>query len=111
MGRVGDARSQTHAFSPQALLAGFSFRTGEYKAFAVRKVAAKPEQVPILHKILPGNLLGNLPRNVPGTFFGKKRKWKSQVLFLFDFLVSFRDFAELSFFLVPPGITFCVLSF
>ena len=59
-------------FFPQALLAGFSFRTGEYKAFAVRKIAAKPEQVPILHKILPGNLLGNLPGNVPGTIFGKK---------------------------------------
>ena len=32
-------------------------------------------------------------------------------VFLFDFLISFRDFAELSFFLVPPGITFCALSF
>ena len=31
-------------FFPQALLAGFSFRTGEYKAFAVRKIAAKPEK-------------------------------------------------------------------
>ena len=28
-----------------------------------------------------------------------------------DFLMSFRDFAELSFFFVPPGITFCALSF
>ena len=28
-----------------------------------------------------------------------------------DFLISFRDFAELSFFLVPPGITVCALSF
>ena len=57
---------------PQALLAGFSFRTGEYKAFAVRKIAAKPENVPILHKIVPGNLLGNLLGNVPGPFFVKK---------------------------------------
>ena len=32
-------------------------------------------------------------------------------IFLFDFLISFRDFAELSFFFVPPGITFCALSF
>ena len=60
-------------FFPQALLAGFSFRTGEYKAFAVRKIAAKPETVPILHKILPGNLLGNLLGNVPGPFFVKKK--------------------------------------
>ena len=30
---------------------------------------------------------------------------------LIDFLTSFRDFAELSFFLVPPRITFCALSF
>merc|ERR1711965_5610 len=96
-------RLETKCFFPQALLPGFSFRTGEYKAFAVRKIAAKPEQVPILHKILLGNVL----RNVPGTCFGKK----SQVLFLFDFLMSFRDFAEFSFFLVPPGITFCALSF
>ena len=63
-------------FFPQALLAGFSFRTGEYKAFAVRKIAAKPEKVPILHKILPGNLPGNLLGsvlgNLPGPFFGKK---------------------------------------
>ena len=66
------ARIRKSAFFPQALLAGFSFRTGEYKAFAVRKIAAKPEQVPILHKILPGNLLGNLLGNVPGPFFGKK---------------------------------------
>ena len=51
-------------FFPQALLAGFSFRTGEHKAFAVRKIAATPEKVPILHK--------NVPGNVPGTFFGKK---------------------------------------
>ena len=29
----------------------------------------------------------------------------------FNFLMSFRDFAELSFFLVPPGIVFCALSF
>ena len=28
-----------------------------------------------------------------------------------DFLMSFRDFAELSFFFVPPGITVCALSF
>ena len=60
-------------FFPHALLAGFSFRTGEHKAFAVRKIAAKPEQVPILHKLLLGNVLGNLPGNVPSTFFGKKR--------------------------------------
>ena len=59
-------------FFPQALLAGFSFRTGEYKAFAVRKIAAKPEKAPILHKILPGSLLGNLLGNVPGPFFVKK---------------------------------------
>ena len=32
-------------FFPQALLAGFSFRTGEHKAFAVRKIAATPEKV------------------------------------------------------------------
>ena len=38
----------------------------------------------------------------PGIFFA---------LFLFDFLMSFRHFAELSFFFVPPGITVCALSF
>ena len=59
-------------FFPQALLAGFSFRTGEYKEFAVREMAAKPEKVPILHSNVTGNLPGNLPGNVPGTFFGKK---------------------------------------
>ena len=37
-------------FFPQALLAGFSFRTGEHKAFAVRKIAAKPKKVPICNK-------------------------------------------------------------
>ena len=37
-------------FFPQALLAGFSFRTGEHKAFAVRKIAAKPNKVPICNK-------------------------------------------------------------
>ena len=52
---------------PQALLAGFSFRTGEHKEFAVRKMAAEPEQVPIPHK----NLTRNLRGNVPGTFFEK----------------------------------------
>ena len=64
-----------HVFTilfPQALLAGFSFRTGEHKAFAVRKIAAKPEQVPILHKNVTGNLHKNLTGNVPGTFFVKK---------------------------------------
>ena len=60
------------AFFPQALLAGFSFRTGEYKAVVVRKIAAKPGKVPILHKILLGNVPGNLLGNVPGPFFGKK---------------------------------------
>ena len=60
------------SFFPQGLLAGFSFRTGEHKAFTVREMAAKPEKVPILHKNAPGNLLGNLLRNVPGTFFRKK---------------------------------------
>ena len=30
---------------------------------------------------------------------------------IIDFLMSFRDFEELSFFLVPLGITFCALSF
>ena len=59
-------------FFPQALLAGFSFRTGEHKAFAVRKIAAKPEKVPILHKIVPGNVPGNVLGNVPGPFFAKK---------------------------------------
>ena len=29
----------------------------------------------------------------------------------FEFLILFRDFAELSFCFVPPGITFCALSF
>ena len=72
-------------FFPQALLAGFSFRTGEYKAFAVRKIAAKPEKVPKLHKILPRNLLGNVPGNVPGTFFVKKMKIPGTCSFwLFD---------------------------
>ena len=59
-------------FFPQALLAGFSFRTGEHKAFAVRKIAAKPEKVPILHKNVLGNVPGNVLGNVPGPFFGKK---------------------------------------
>ena len=97
-------------FFPQALLAGFSFRTSEHKAFAVRKIAAKPEKVPILHKNVPGNVHGNVPGHVPGTFFGK-RKGKSQVLFLFDFLMSFRDFAELSFFSRASGDTFLRSSF
>ena len=59
-------------FFPQALLAGFSFRTGEYKAFTVRKIAAKPEKVPILHGNVTGNMFGNMFGNVPGTFFEKK---------------------------------------
>ena len=56
----------TISFFPQALLAGFSFRTGEHKAFAVRKIAAKPEKVSILHKIALGIALGNLLGNLPG---------------------------------------------
>ena len=44
-------------FFPQALLAGFSFRTGEHKAIAVRNIAAKPGKVPILRKNVPGNML------------------------------------------------------
>ena len=51
-------------FFPQALLAGFSFRTGEHKAFAVRKIAAKPEKVPILHK----NLLEMCPERARSNF-------------------------------------------
>ena len=58
-------------FFPQAVLAGFSFRTGEHKAFAVREIAAEPEKVPILHKNVPGNVPGNLPGNVPDPFLGK----------------------------------------
>ena len=70
---------------PQALLAGFSFRTGEYKAFAVRKIVAKPEKVPMLHKIVPGNLLGNLLGNVPDTFFGKKKSENPRYFFFLTF--------------------------
>ena len=82
-------------FFPQALLAGFSFRTGEHKAFAVRKIAATPDKVPILHKNLLGNLPGNVPSNLFGTFFGNKKPCKSQVPFLTwdpqGFFPDFRD--------------------
>ena len=71
-GSRGPRPSKFSNLFPQALLVGFSFRTGEHKAFAVRKIAAKPEKVPILYKILPGNLPGNVLGNVPGPFFGKK---------------------------------------
>ena len=51
-------------FFQQALLAGFSFRTGEHKAFAVRKIAATPEKVTILHKDMFGNMCGNVLGNM-----------------------------------------------
>ena len=69
-------------FFPQALLAGFSFRTGEHKAFAVRKIGGKPDQVPILHKNALGNVLGNLLGNLPSPFFGKKCEHHRYFLFL-----------------------------
>ena len=66
--------AQLGSFFPQALLAGFSFRTGEHKAFAVRKIAATPEQVQILHKNMFGNLLGNMFGNVLGNMKSMKHR-------------------------------------
>ena len=86
-------------FSHKLCLLG-SFRTGE------RKIAAKPEKVPILHKIV----LGNVPGNVPGPFFGKKCE-NPRYFFFLTFWCHLKTLRSSPFFFVPPGITFCALSF